>query len=190
MNSIHDMGGMDGFGPVQRETNEPVFHEPWEGRVFGMGNSFAGQPLFSSTLDAARHRIERLDPTRYLASDYYERWLASMEEAIVARGALSREEIEAKIKELEQQRRAANIAKRNLEDRMTEDERQKLRQDQTDYKQYPKTKPPKKTPEQKAEGKMGFKAWAARLGMNTEDLMVMDDYELASRIAQYKASRG
>ena len=34
MNGVHDMGWMDGFGPVQREANEPVFHEPWEGRVF------------------------------------------------------------------------------------------------------------------------------------------------------------
>jgi len=33
MNSVHDMGGMQGFGPIQREVNEPVFHAPWEGRV-------------------------------------------------------------------------------------------------------------------------------------------------------------
>ena len=31
--NIHDMGGMDGMGPVEPEPNEPVFHEPWEGRV-------------------------------------------------------------------------------------------------------------------------------------------------------------
>ena len=35
MNGIHDMGGMDGMGPVAPEENEPVFHEPWEGRVYG-----------------------------------------------------------------------------------------------------------------------------------------------------------
>src|SRR6516162_6273616 len=49
--------------------------------------------------DAGRHRMERLDPALYLASTYYERWLARMEGAIVAGGTLSREEIEAKIKE-------------------------------------------------------------------------------------------
>src|SRR5205085_1841534 len=97
MNGIHDMGGMDGFGPVRRETNEPVFHEPWESRVCGMMLSRAGQP--PSTIDAGRHKIERIDPARYLASSYYERWLARIEEAIVAGGALSRDEIEAKIKE-------------------------------------------------------------------------------------------
>ena len=36
MNGIHDMGGMHGFGPVEREENEPVFHEPWEARMVAM----------------------------------------------------------------------------------------------------------------------------------------------------------
>jgi len=26
MNGIHDMGGIHGFGPVEREVEEPVFH--------------------------------------------------------------------------------------------------------------------------------------------------------------------
>ena len=98
MNGVHDIGGMDGFGPVARKSNEPVFHEPWEGRVFAMNLSRAGQP--PSTLDAGRHRLERLDPVFYLASSYYERWLASTEIAIVAGGALTREEIEARMRQL------------------------------------------------------------------------------------------
>ncbi|TMJ64978.1 MAG: nitrile hydratase subunit beta, partial [Alphaproteobacteria bacterium] len=32
MDGVHDMGGMDGFGRVEPERNEPVFHAPWEGR--------------------------------------------------------------------------------------------------------------------------------------------------------------
>ena len=41
MNGVHDMCGMQGFGPVLpwREgpmEDESVFHEPWEGRTFGM----------------------------------------------------------------------------------------------------------------------------------------------------------
>ena len=35
-NTIHDMGGMHGFGPVEAEPNEPVFHAEWEGRVLAM----------------------------------------------------------------------------------------------------------------------------------------------------------
>ena len=29
MNGIHDLGGMQGFGPIEREENEPVFHADW-----------------------------------------------------------------------------------------------------------------------------------------------------------------
>jgi nitrile hydratase subunit beta len=36
MNGVHDMGGMQGFGPVQPEADEPVFHAPWEGRVLAL----------------------------------------------------------------------------------------------------------------------------------------------------------
>jgi hypothetical protein len=28
--SVHDMGGMDGFGKVEPEPDEPVFHEKWK----------------------------------------------------------------------------------------------------------------------------------------------------------------
>lgn len=104
--------------------------------------------------------------------------------------------IEAKIKELESDRRAANIAKRNLEDRLSEEDRTALRENSRSYKvpadpdSPPKTKP-KKTPEEKAQNrKEGFSAWAARLGVKVDELMVMDDDEMASRIAKYKASKG
>ena len=36
MDGIHDMGGMDGFGPIPIEQDEPVFHAPWEGRVWAL----------------------------------------------------------------------------------------------------------------------------------------------------------
>src|SRR5439155_1039419 len=36
MNGIHDLGGMHGFGPVDPEPNEPVFHHDWERRAFAL----------------------------------------------------------------------------------------------------------------------------------------------------------
>jgi hypothetical protein len=36
MNGIHDMGGMQGMGPIEYENDEPVFHAAWEGRVHAM----------------------------------------------------------------------------------------------------------------------------------------------------------
>ena len=48
MDGVHDMGGMHGFGPVQHEENEPVFHEPWEGRVYAMGGGAVDLTLSGS----------------------------------------------------------------------------------------------------------------------------------------------
>lgn len=91
MNGIHDLGGMDGFGAVEVEPDEPVFHERWEARVFGLSL------LFTGNLDAGRHAIERIAPAEYLALPYYGRWLRSLEVRLAQRGALAEGEIEARI---------------------------------------------------------------------------------------------
>ena len=78
MNGVHDMGGMHGMGPIQYESNEPVFHEPWEARVFAL--NLAGLALGKWTLDAARHAVERIPAPDYLRMSYYERWLQSLVE--------------------------------------------------------------------------------------------------------------
>jgi nitrile hydratase beta subunit len=96
MNSIHDLGGMDGFGPVVCEKDEPLFHEAWERRVFGMFLATMGH-LYN--LDEMRHSIERMSPTHYLGSPYYEHWLAGLERMLVEKGRTSTAEIEAKVRE-------------------------------------------------------------------------------------------
>jgi nitrile hydratase subunit beta len=97
LNGVHDIGGMDGFGAIQPEADEPVFHEPWESRVFGMSMVGAGLPPI--TLDARRHELERLPPLIYLSSSYYERWLARIDAALVEAGTLTREEIDRRMQE-------------------------------------------------------------------------------------------
>jgi nitrile hydratase len=93
VNGIHDMGGMHGFGPVVREENEPVFHEEWEGRVYGMAVT---KPPEIAPVGGARYAIERMDPAHYLASSYYEHWLVWVETAIVDSGLATREELAAR----------------------------------------------------------------------------------------------
>jgi nitrile hydratase subunit beta len=93
MNGVHDMGGMHGFGPVESESAEPVFHQTWEGRVFAM--RLASSMLGAWNIDIGRHSIERMDPAAYLASSYFERWLASLEMLLIEKGLATSEEIEA-----------------------------------------------------------------------------------------------
>ena len=42
MNGVHDMGGMICFGPVEREEQEPVFHDEWERRVLALTIATSG----------------------------------------------------------------------------------------------------------------------------------------------------
>ncbi len=95
MNGIHDLGGMHGLGPVLREDNEPVFHEPWEGRAFAL---FASTFVFVGyTVDEFRHAIEKIAPAHYLESSYYEHWMFAFEETLIKRGFVSRDELDARI---------------------------------------------------------------------------------------------
>ena len=95
MNGIHDLGGMHGLGPVVAEADEPVFHEPWEGRAFAL---FASTFVFAGyTVDEFRHAIENIAPAHYLESSYYEHWMFAFEAALIKRGFVSREELDARI---------------------------------------------------------------------------------------------
>src|SRR5215207_1251439 len=60
MDGIHDMGGMDGFGSVYPEPNEPVFHEHWEGRVLALNRAMGASGTW--TIDTGRFGIELLPP--------------------------------------------------------------------------------------------------------------------------------
>ena len=92
-NSIHDMGGMHGFGPVVPEPNEPVFHEDWEKRVYALQRAMGTPGLW--TIDGGRASLENLLPLAYLASSYYKRWFLGLERRVVAHGLVGDDEISA-----------------------------------------------------------------------------------------------
>src|SRR5215203_2336003 len=58
--TVHDMGGMHGFGPVEVEPDEPVFHEEWEGRVLAMQRAMGHTRQW--TIDGGRASLETLPP--------------------------------------------------------------------------------------------------------------------------------
>jgi nitrile hydratase len=93
MNGIHDMGGMQDMGPIKYEKNEPVFHEPWEGRVYVMRRAMGAWGRF--TTDHTRHEIELIPPGDYIRMSYYERWLVSTAELLVKKGFITRTELES-----------------------------------------------------------------------------------------------
>lgn len=93
MNGIHDMGGMQDMGSVQCEKNEPVFHAPWESRVFAM--FLAAGAWRRWNLDAFRHTREVLSAIDYLRLSYYEQWFLGLRDLLVRRGLLTGAELES-----------------------------------------------------------------------------------------------
>lgn len=94
MDGVHDMGGMHGFGAVDVEADEPVFHQPWEGRTFGLMIATGAAGLRRGSI---RPGIEALEPAVYVAASYYERWARSVEAGLIAAGTLTPGEIDRRV---------------------------------------------------------------------------------------------
>jgi len=91
VNGIHDMGGMQDFGPVVAELDEPRFHAGWERRAFGL--TLAMGALGQWNLDQSRFARESLPPAQYLASTYYQIWFEGLKRLMLERGLVTREEL-------------------------------------------------------------------------------------------------
>ncbi len=98
MNGAHDMGGMDGFGPVDIEENEPLFHAEWERRAFALTVAMGAHGLWN--IDMSRFIRENRDPLGYLEDSYYERWLYGLEALLERNDLVTRDEIAARMRVL------------------------------------------------------------------------------------------
>jgi nitrile hydratase beta subunit len=77
---MHDIGGKrEFFAPIDHAASEPVFHEPWEGRVFGVATFL--QTLYGPNFDAFRAVMEGLPREDYFGP-YYGRWLGVLERTL------------------------------------------------------------------------------------------------------------
>ncbi len=98
MDGAHDLGGKTGFGPINPEPDEPVFHHQWERRVFAI--TLACGFLGKWNLDMSRFARERMDSEAYLATSYYEHWLHGLELLLSEQGLVTQEQINARMNEL------------------------------------------------------------------------------------------
>ncbi len=93
MDGIHDMGGMHGFGKVEPEPNEPVFHAPWEGRALALNRAMGYTGLW--TIDQTRYAIEQFPPEFYLTASYYKKWAVRLEYMLIDYGIIGADEMAA-----------------------------------------------------------------------------------------------
>jgi nitrile hydratase len=95
MDGIYDLGGVSGFGPVEVERDEPVFHEAWEMLGYGLGG-LGLDVLRVFNMDEIRHAIERIEPRQYLGSSYYDRIVTGVATLFVEKGVVTQAELEAR----------------------------------------------------------------------------------------------
>ena len=93
MNGVHDMGGLQCFGPVEPEPNEPVFHADWERRAFAITLAMGGTGEWN--IDMSRFARENRAPADYLSKSYYELWLAGLEALVAERRLITEQELAA-----------------------------------------------------------------------------------------------
>jgi nitrile hydratase beta subunit len=93
MNSVHDMGGMHGLGSLERDTNDELFHAPWEARVFGLMSSLGAHRKWPG--DRMRQMLESIPAAEYLRTSYYEKWFTAATALALEAGMVTAGEIAA-----------------------------------------------------------------------------------------------
>jgi nitrile hydratase accessory protein len=97
---------IDGPAAPPRSNGELVFSAPWESRAFGMAVSLSeagafAWPVFQAAL------VARIDAWETASApgepyDYYQLWLAALEDVLSGVGAVGADEITARIQALAQ----------------------------------------------------------------------------------------
>ncbi len=90
MDGPHDLGGKEGFGPIDVDEDEVPFHHAWEGRMWGIAKC-TGAPDW--TIDWWRHVRELIDPVDYLSRPYFDTWMQTQSAAFIDSGVFTLDEL-------------------------------------------------------------------------------------------------
>jgi nitrile hydratase beta subunit len=91
MNGVHDMGGMQHYGPVFPEIDEPRFHAPWERRALALTVAMGATGQWN--IDQSRSARETLPAAQYLSSSYYRIWIEGLCKLLLERGLITPDEL-------------------------------------------------------------------------------------------------
>jgi hypothetical protein len=91
MRGYHDIGGLNA-GPIDKSQHDYAL---WEKRVDAILVLLSKKGLI--TTDELRLGIETLGADKYERLSYYERWIASVSRALVARGVITTDELGRKM---------------------------------------------------------------------------------------------
>ena len=92
MDGIHDLGGKQGHGPIDRDGEDEIFHEDWEGREWGIAQCARTPGI---TIDWWRHCRELIMPVDYLARPYFDSWAQTDFSTYIEAGWITLDEVDA-----------------------------------------------------------------------------------------------
>jgi nitrile hydratase len=98
MTRVHDRGGWPEAGSIDRDEHDLSM---WEKRTDALMRTLRRKHYMR--VDEMRRAIESIELRRYEQLGYYERWTEAMEILLVEKGVLTREEIDLKVVQLDQQ---------------------------------------------------------------------------------------
>lgn len=91
MDGAHDLGGQQGFGPIEVDSISEPFNEEWEGREWGMAQCALTPNI---TIDWWRHCRELILPEDYLTRPYLDSWAQTDFATYIEAGWISLEEVD------------------------------------------------------------------------------------------------
>ena len=89
------IANMDGGMALPRKNGELIFVAPWEARAFGLAVALNETGLYPWR-DFSQELAAEIETAEHegLSSTYYERWLASLEKLVIAKGLMTRAELD------------------------------------------------------------------------------------------------
>ena len=100
MPKVHDRGGWPNDDPIDPDEHEM---EEWERQVDALNGVLTDKGLKNT--DQLRRAIESLDLKTYESLAYYEKWTAAMEMLLIEQGVMTKDEIDAKMASLAQDKK-------------------------------------------------------------------------------------
>jgi nitrile hydratase beta subunit len=104
MDGIHDLGGKQGYGPIEVDEDETPFHHDWEAREWGIAQSARTPGI---TIDWWRHCRELIMPQDYLERPYFDSWAQTDFSTYIEAGWMTLQDLE---------KNAAESAGANMDD--------------------------------------------------------------------------
>ncbi len=101
MPRFSNVGGVQGFGPVDPSDDHRPFEWVWQARVWALNNVVP--PRFGHSSDEKRDLGEQLPAKVQMEQGYYERWLTRLEFMLVEDGVLAPGELDAAVAGVERQ---------------------------------------------------------------------------------------